>query len=330
MDGIFPNWPVARVVGLGPTSATQVHTELVGRGDGPVPLLYRPSPTDDPKRALHRLLDALADAAVDVYPAWPPGAAQLEEDANAVAIVLVAREQAEAAEGYAPLWAHAARRARRGASPRGGFPLEVEGRELPRLLELAWQREGLVLFVELGAETDSHDALASALEWIAFHGRIAVAVGPTTPHSVWSRFPTVAVPTLDEPPPTPSTAPLQAPAPPGRPHPHSAVERLVYAALMGLPWAADVRFTQSIPIGAFGQIAIVDILFADACIVVELDGPEHRSAHKYLQDRRRDNELTAQGYVVHRFTNDEILSDLPDVLARLERYVAARRHSNGG
>jgi len=327
-------WRTGAVSRLGAGSAARAYAALVDRGDGPVPLLYRPRrASTTSSRALHELLDAVADAARDLYPAWPPGAAELEADggASGPAIRLLASRTAEARSGFAPFWAHAAARARSAADLRGAFPIEVEGRELPRLLELAWGREELALLVDLeGVPTDHDPALASALEWLAFHGRLAVLVGPTSDRSAWSRYP--ALPPVDaddtEPIDVPPDDRLAMPAPPGRPHPHSDHEQALHAALQGRDWTHDVVFNKPVQIGAFGQTVIVDVMFTEARVVIELDGDEHRGRRKYQRDRIRDNELTALGHAVHRFTNDEIESDLQDVLARLERYVAAARRRN--
>jgi very-short-patch-repair endonuclease len=60
-------------------------------------------------------------------------------------------------------------------------------------------------------------------------------------------------------------------------------------------------------------------------VVVELDGPDHRGALKYADDRRRDNALTLGGYAVLRFLNDEVTADMSRVLAMIEELVVARR-----
>lgn len=327
------DWSDAKVVRLGDAvSASWVHAQLADVGDGHVPLLYRPEPSPDSPRAAARLLDELAKVAVDLYPAWPPGGATLEEDggASGLAVENLARELANRNASFAPFWIHSVREARMGRTMRGRFTAEVEARGIPELLKLAWQRPGLVLLVEpFEAEPPAHEALATALAWMAFHGRIAVAIGPSSP-GPYHRFPVfdlVEHPDRDEPDTAGARGGVEAPAPPGRPHPASDVEKLIYDALQGKPWAEDARFTQTLTIGAFGQKVIVDLLFTEAKVIVEFDGNEHRGRQKYARDRRRDSELTVQGYTVHRFTNDEIRADAHDVLARMERYVATARTS---
>ena len=62
---------------------------------------------------------------------------------------------------------------------------------------------------------------------------------------------------------------------------------------------------------------------------VELDGPDHRGALKYADDRRRDNTLVLDGYAVLRFTNDEVIDDVARVLATIERLLSDRKPWRG-
>ena len=57
------------------------------------------------------------------------------------------------------------------------------------------------------------------------------------------------------------------------------------------------------------MVGEVDLLVGDR-VVVEIDGFAHHSDRvAFQEDRRRDRELVAQGYVVLRFTAAEVLRD---------------------
>ena len=61
--------------------------------------------------------------------------------------------------------------------------------------------------------------------------------------------------------------------------------------------------------------------------VVELDGPDHLDTAKYAADRARDRALQRAGFLVLRYTNDEVLGDVARVLDDLERFLEDRRRS---
>ena len=74
----------------------------------------------------------------------------------------------------------------------------------------------------------------------------------------------------------------------------------------------------------------VDIYFADfvskeARLVVELDGESH--LHRAGYDEARTRIIEACGYKVIRFTNDEVVADLDNVLTRIPAEVRAARGS---
>ncbi len=61
---------------------------------------------------------------------------------------------------------------------------------------------------------------------------------------------------------------------------------------------------------------IVDFYCAEMRLVIEVDGPIHEYTQE--EDAVRQQFLESQGLRVLRFTNDEVLNDLPSVLARIE------------
>jgi very-short-patch-repair endonuclease len=79
-------------------------------------------------------------------------------------------------------------------------------------------------------------------------------------------------------------------------------------------------------IGAF----IADFCCLPARLVVEVDGAVHARTEQMLRDRDRDEALAEAGYLTLRFSNDDVLFRLRDVLERIrvtarERVRAAGR-----
>jgi very-short-patch-repair endonuclease len=71
-----------------------------------------------------------------------------------------------------------------------------------------------------------------------------------------------------------------------------------------------LSFRRQAPMGAY----IVDFVCHDARIVVELDGETHDFDERQRQDAVRDAWLATLGYVVLRFTNEQVMSSLEGVL----------------
>jgi len=70
----------------------------------------------------------------------------------------------------------------------------------------------------------------------------------------------------------------------------------------------------------------VDLL-VEGRIVVELDGFAYHSGRvEYREDRRRDRELVRQGYLVLRFTFEDVMRD-PEIVVRAVLAVLANPHS---
>ena len=64
---------------------------------------------------------------------------------------------------------------------------------------------------------------------------------------------------------------------------------------------------------------IVDFYCHSASLVIELDGDIHREQQEY--DAERDNILENMGLRVVRFSNGEVLSNLPRVLNQLNEFL---------
>jgi very-short-patch-repair endonuclease len=70
----------------------------------------------------------------------------------------------------------------------------------------------------------------------------------------------------------------------------------------------------------------VDLLCAGARVVVELDGAQHLSdAAAYRRDRRKDQLLQENGYLVLRFLAEDVGKELDALLDAIVRALAQRR-----
>jgi very-short-patch-repair endonuclease len=78
------------------------------------------------------------------------------------------------------------------------------------------------------------------------------------------------------------------------------------------------KFRAQHPLGRF----IFDFYCARARLVVEVDGGIHRERRD--RDAERDATLTSSGYLVARFTNEEVLGNIEAVLAEIRRHLATR------
>ena len=87
-------------------------------------------------------------------------------------------------------------------------------------------------------------------------------------------------------------------------------ERILWFRLRGRRLAAW-KFKRQVPIDRF----IVDFVCADAKLVVELDGSQH--AVRTRQDEERTAVLKAMGYLVLRFWNNDVMSNLEGVLQEI-------------
>jgi len=87
-------------------------------------------------------------------------------------------------------------------------------------------------------------------------------------------------------------------------------ERILWFRLRGrrlLGW----KFKRQVPIDRF----IVDLVCADAKLIVELDGSQH--AVRTLQDEERTKTLEAMGYLVLRFWNNDVMRNIEGVLEEI-------------
>lgn len=255
-----------------------------------------------------RLLDDLAELALESWPHWPG------RDVSPTPVV------------PDPWLKAASKRARLGLTPRFlKMGRDLELRRLSRLIDPA----GVILVWEVdpASATRARPAI-EALEWCVRHGATVVAVLAAEPsdaapydrilygaHELARRERAAAERFI---------------APTGAHH-ASAVERHVAEAL-----AQDADLgglfvcNAPVPVGAWGARHRVDLLCRAYRIVVELDGPEHRAEPKFGNDRHQDYELMTAGYLVLRLTNDQVATDLPLAIEKIRAVVRLRRGAQEG
>ncbi|MDO9153013.1 MAG: endonuclease domain-containing protein [Paludibacter sp.] len=81
-----------------------------------------------------------------------------------------------------------------------------------------------------------------------------------------------------------------------------------------------VRFKRQHPVLFF----IADFYCHKAKLIIELDGGYHNIPEQYCYDRSRENELDELGLKVIRFTNEQVLDDIENVLRIIETEVKER------
>jgi very-short-patch-repair endonuclease len=74
-----------------------------------------------------------------------------------------------------------------------------------------------------------------------------------------------------------------------------------------------LKFRSQHPLGRF----IADFYCAQVRLVIEVDGPVHSKQAEY--DEARTQHFDTYGYQVVRFTNQEVLDNLPAVLANISQ-----------
>jgi very-short-patch-repair endonuclease len=74
-----------------------------------------------------------------------------------------------------------------------------------------------------------------------------------------------------------------------------------------------LKFRRQQPIGAY----VVDFLCPEKKLIVELDGGQHQDRTDY--DQGRDDWLQSEGYVVLRYWNNDVMTNVQGVLEDISR-----------
>ncbi|MEV0825930.1 endonuclease domain-containing protein [Nonomuraea rubra] len=328
--------PVGRVVRL------DADAEAVALSIDPLPpgapaiLTYLPGEPRSVAGLVASVLRELDEAAIALFPAWLPEAAGIEGPcgAHVPAVRSLALRRASASEHHGPFLAELAERALTGRASVLGPEVRVAG--LARVLAESFGRTGLAVLVRVpdGLTPAGQEVLVAGCEWLAH--RAAAGVWLTgAPLDAVDRVETV-LPDLPGPrPAAPELGPGQEPprmlypAIAGRPHPGSAGEQALEAALAGCEWASGRAWNQTYQPHPLAAPIRVDLLWERERCVVEIDGADHRGAAKFAADRERDVRLQLDGYAVLRFLDVQVLTDMETVIRQIARFLRQRRRTEG-
>jgi len=107
----------------------------------------------------------------------------------------------------------------------------------------------------------------------------------------------------------------------GRPAPRSDAENHLYSHLCRDPELAPL-FGYNLRVQTrFDTTPIIDVLWADGRLAIEIDGSDHRGATRYSMDRRRDYELTLSDYTVLRFSSGRVIEFASIVVEEIREAV---------
>jgi very-short-patch-repair endonuclease len=79
------------------------------------------------------------------------------------------------------------------------------------------------------------------------------------------------------------------------------------------------KFRRQVPIGKY----VADFICYDAKLIVELDGEPHQKVARREQDAERDRWLSAQSYRVLRISNEEMLGNPLNAMAKIAKALEA-------
>jgi very-short-patch-repair endonuclease len=346
MGEFWAELPPGRVVNLVGASPEAIALALEPLPAGtPAVLTCRPSAEPSSARVVARLLDQLETAALDLYPAWLPGADAIAGPGGAgvAAVRALAAAKAATSPHFGPFLAGLAVRAIGGGPAADRFPAEVRAAGLARVIADSFGRAHVALLVQPAEalEPAAERGLLAAAEWLAHHGGFAVwltgagsgdrvpSIPVSLPGHVASLADSVAAEAARSGQP-PVLAALDVPALAGRPHPASKAEQALEAALATASWAAGRVWNQTFQADPLAGPIRVDLMWPAEWCAVEIDGAEHRGPLHYEADRRRDVLLQLSGFAVLRFTNAQTLSDIGAVLSQIEQLITIRRDRKDG
>jgi very-short-patch-repair endonuclease len=325
--------PTDRVVYLRGASPELVELALENADDGPAALVYFLDALLRMPDAVMSLLASLDQAACGLLDQWLPEARTFgTSSAGLAAVRLAARRRAEELRVPGSLLADLAGRAVQHEVPRQGeFGAEVRAASLVEVVTSAYRRPRLAILIKAtdGLPPLGLDQIVAAGQWLAHHGDAGVwLVG-----DAWRTVQHVAVVDLALPTPAESTVateePTAYPVVHGSPRWNSTAEQKLERALSGKSWADGRRWNEPYQSHGLVNPVTIDLVWLDDRCVVEIDGPEHRLALRFEDDRRRDVRLQLDGFAVLRFTNAQIDHDIGAVLSQIEQFLTTRRESEG-
>ncbi|MFS1304989.1 endonuclease domain-containing protein [Streptosporangium longisporum] len=309
---------------------------------GPAVITYAATEGYSVSEMVDSILCDLETLAIGLFPAWLPGGEKLSGPGGGgvEAARILATRLASGSRHFGPFLADLATRAIRHRGPlvpgRPGpkgrsFPAEWRAAGLARVIASTFGRESAALVVYVPEKLTSHGEtiLVAGCEWLAHRSGMGVwLVGPElrrvetfhleVPAAVRRLAGKLTAPPL--------TATVGVPPIAGRPHPGSTVEQALEAALAECDWAHGRIWNQTYKSKDPLFVMIrTDLIWLREKCVVELDGPEHATSAQRERDRIRDRHLERDGFTVLRFTNQQVMSDLSEVLRHINEFLRARR-----
>ncbi|WP_169807555.1 endonuclease domain-containing protein [Herbidospora mongoliensis] len=311
---------------------------------GPAVITYAAAECDSVPELVGSILGELEKLAIELFPIWLPEGDKLDGPGGAgiAAARVLAMRMASGTRHFGPFLAELAARAIQhqgqfatGLKPMPGrkFPAEVRAVGLARVIAGTFRRQDAALVVHVPEKLTSHGetVLVAGCEWLAHQSGMGVwLIGPEVKRveTVALKVPQPVTRLAEKLPPSETTPTRILRVPPicGEPARYSEVEQAVEKALCESSWAHGRTWNQIYPSSDSLFVPIrTDLMWAEEKCVVELDGPEHRAPAKAEMDRLRDRHLERDGFTVLRFTNEQVLDDLPAVLRRIKRFLLGRR-----
>ena len=93
-------------------------------------------------------------------------------------------------------------------------------------------------------------------------------------------------------------------------------EQILWAALRGKKLQSK-KFRRQHIIGGY----IVDFFCPECKLVIEVDGQHHDEADVIWNDEKRTQQLEDRGHKVIRFSNKDVIEDLPSVLTAISNML---------
>jgi very-short-patch-repair endonuclease len=322
--------PADRVVHLGGTTFPELEAVRAARPEGaPAWVIFEAVQEMPLSEMIEAVLRRLEHAALASYPAWLPEAADIARTggSGARAVRLIALRAAAASGQHGPFLADLAVAALAGGSlVPGRLGPEIRAAGLKRVITTAAGAPALSIICLISDDfsTDAESTLVAAAEWLAEHAGAGVWL---LGRSLTTVDRVVSVPMSGRQTPFPPTPfpPTLFPARAGSPHPASRAEQMLEDALLRCEWASGRAWNQTYQSDSLSNPMRLDLVWTSEKCVVEIDGEEHRNAVRFAADRRRDVDLQLHGFAVLRFTNEQLFSDLWNVVSLIERYVRGRR-----
>ena len=193
----------------------------------------------------------------------------------------------------------------------------------------SFPREGVVVLCAASEEPLGDAGLCAAAEWWhrVTHAKVCLLIPNTWRESTAiNRLHTIQLDSASEPVPI-VEAPVRvhASALPGRPHPASVAEQILYRLIQKDPeLTASLEFNQTVGVD-LDQKFRIDILCRQRRVAIEVDGRDHRVATKHIADCERDFRLLTHGYVVLRLPDELVRADPELAMARIREVLRCRQ-----